>query len=127
MLLAACCALSVLRLVANYRIDGEEDWRGAERYVASQSHGGERVTFYPDWSGMPFDYYAELNGRARPHTPGADSMQVARRVWFVSRDANAARLPSKFARDRALVLGARVPTQRAHFASITVEAFDTAR
>jgi mannosyltransferase len=126
-LLAVCAALSVPRLVSNYRVDGEEDWRGAERYVASQSHGDERVTFYPDWSGMPFDYYAELNGRPRSRIRADDSAQVgSHRVWFVLRDADAVRSPAEVARDRALVRGARMLTQRVHFASITVEAFDVA-
>lgn len=95
----AAIVLSFLSLALTYRARPIEDWRSAERYVASQERDGDAVLFSPPYVRYPFEYYALRRGPSGAELPvGAQAehqevveqarRETHRRVWLVvSQDA----------------------------------------
>ena len=119
---AICCALSLFRVRALYRDRGNEDWRSAERYVASQLQPGDKLAFFPASSRMGYSYYAKRN--SRPTSASVfRSGDSARRVWLIFRAADAGRLEQRLSLRRAELGAGRIGSERARFPNIRIELF----
>jgi hypothetical protein len=59
---AALLAVNALSLVAYYRAEGLEDWRGAAVHVADRARPGEVLLFSAGWTELPFGYYYRSTG-----------------------------------------------------------------
>ncbi len=92
--MTAALVLSFRSLALTYRAQPIEDWRSAERYVASHLREGDAVLFSPPYVRYPFEYYALQGGPPRADLPlqaQAEHEEVVeqtrreehRRVWLV--------------------------------------------
>jgi mannosyltransferase len=61
---AALLAVNAASLVAYYRAEGVEDWRGAADYLADRARPGEVVLFSAGWTELALGYYYRSTGGA---------------------------------------------------------------